>query len=74
MARAKAADFVAVQASYLEPWADIADVILPTPVSFEKQGSITNNEGRTLKVTAAVKTSLKSEGEILESLVQRLGS
>ena len=74
LARAKAADFVAVQASYLEPWADIADVILPTPVSFEKQGSITNNEGRTLKVTAAVKTSLKSEGEILESLVQRLGS
>jgi formate dehydrogenase major subunit len=72
LARAKAADFVAVQASYLEPWADIADVILPSPVSFEKQGSIINNEGRMLKVTAAVKTSLKSEGEILENLVKRL--
>jgi len=72
LARAKAADFVAVQASYLEPWADIADVILPSPVSFEKQGTIINNEGRTLKVTAAVKTGLKSEGEVLENLVKRL--
>jgi len=41
-------------------------------VSFEKQGTIINNEGRTLKVTAAVKTGLKSEGEVLENLVKRL--
>ncbi len=74
LSKAKDADFVAVQASYLEPWAEIADVILPTPISYEKEGTIINNEGRALEVTAAVKTDLKSEGEVLESLARRLGA
>jgi len=72
-AKAKKADFVVVQASYLEPWADVADVILPCPVAFEKQGSITNDEGRTLSVTAAVESSVKSDEETLKALAQRLG-
>jgi formate dehydrogenase major subunit len=71
--KAKKADFVAVQASYLEPWADIADVILPSPVAFEQAGTFTNDEGRTLTLTAAVKTNIKSDGEALEALAQRLG-
>ncbi len=73
MAQLKEADFVAVQSSYVEPWAEVADVILPTVIWAEKEGSVTNLEGRVLKVAKAVEPpgEVKGEGEILRAI--RLG-
>ena len=66
----KKADFVAVQTSYLEPWAEVADVILPSPTTYEKDGTTTNAEGQVKQVLAAVKTRRPAEVEI----VTRLGA
>jgi formate dehydrogenase major subunit len=62
------ADFVAVQASYREPWEGVADVILPSPVMFEKDGSLVNTEGRSFELKAGVTTRRPSEVEVIERL------
>ncbi|MBC7234858.1 MAG: (2Fe-2S)-binding protein [Chloroflexi bacterium] len=62
------ADFVAVQASFREPWEGVADVILPSPTLPEKSGSFVNTEGRTFEMKAGVKTRIPSEVEIIERL------
>jgi len=64
------ADSVIVQACFREPWQDVADVILPSPTAYEKDGTVTNTEGRSSQVVAAVTTGLPSEVEIIE----RIGS
>lgn len=66
------ADFVVVQGSYIDPWSKVADVILPTAIWAEKEGSITNLEGRTLSVTKAIEppAGVKGEVEILRLLSQ----
>jgi len=76
LARLKKANFVAVQSSYVEPWAEVADVVLPTVIWAEKEGTITNLEGRTLKVAKAVEppAAVKGEAEVLKALIGRLGS
>lgn len=65
------ARFVAVQASFREPWEGLADVLLPSPLLFEKTGSVTNAEGRTVQIVAAVKTSLKAEDQVVKELIAR---
>lgn len=69
------ADFVAVQTSYMEPWSEFADVILPSVNWAEKDGTITNLEGRNLELKAAVEPpkGVKGEIEILEALANKLG-
>lgn len=64
----KTADFVAVQASYREPWEEVADVILPSPTAFEKSGTMINAEGRVCQLNVGVKSKLVSEVEIVERL------
>ncbi len=60
------ADFVAVQACFREPWQSIADVILPTPTTYEKSGTITNAEGRTLALQAGTQPDAKSEVAVIQ--------
>jgi formate dehydrogenase major subunit len=59
----KQADFVVVQASFVEPWADVADVILPAPTMFETEGTITNAEGLGLALAAGRVSKLPSVAE-----------
>jgi formate dehydrogenase major subunit len=70
LATLKKAGFVAVQAAFREPWAEVADVILPSPVAFEKSGTVTNMEGGVKQVVAAVKTKLPSEVDVITSLAK----
>jgi len=70
----KKADFVAVQASFLEPWNKVADVILPSPTWFEKNGTWVNTEGCEKKLVAAVDTGRPDEAEVLEVLSAKLGA
>ncbi|HIC92738.1 MAG TPA: 2Fe-2S iron-sulfur cluster binding domain-containing protein [Anaerolineae bacterium] len=74
LAQLKKANFVAVQSSYVEPWNEVADVILPTVLWAEKEGSITNLEGRTLKVNKAVEppAGVRSEGEIVQAIAGKI--
>lgn len=71
----KNADFVIVQTSYVQPWDQVAHVILPAPIWAEKGGSVINLEGRILKVAKAVEppTEVKDDEEILASLMERMG-
>jgi formate dehydrogenase major subunit len=47
-------DCVVLQASYESPLTDIAKVVLPSAAWYEKNGSVTNFEGRTLPLRAAL--------------------
>jgi predicted molibdopterin-dependent oxidoreductase YjgC len=71
----KEADFVAVQTSYIEPWDEIADVILPSAQWAEKEGTVINLEVRTLKVAKAVEppTNVKQDEEILSNIMEKMG-
>ena len=60
------ADFVVVQASFCDPWLDLADVILPTPVPYEKSGTFITAEGDHRQTVGAIKTELPSEVEVVE--------
>ena len=66
------AHFVAVQASFREPWEGLADVILPSPLLFEKAGTVTTAEGREAHIAAAVQTPLKAEAQVVQELVTLL--
>jgi len=48
------ASFVVLQTSYLSPEVDNADVILPSPIWAEKDGSITNIDGLVQKVVKSI--------------------
>ncbi len=63
-----AAPFVAVQASFVEPWTDVADVILPMPTMWEKSGTITTADGAQRQVQAGVKLDGPSAVEVIERL------
>jgi len=66
------APFVVVQASFRQPWDAVADVILPTPVLFEKTGSLVNAEGRALQMAAAAPYDGPSEVEVIERVAAGL--
>ncbi|MHB1296106.1 MAG: NADH-quinone oxidoreductase subunit G [Anaerolineae bacterium] len=62
----KDAKFVVVQAAFSEPWDAVADVLLPSPLVFEKEGTVVNTEGRTNRLVAAVANGRPSEVEVIE--------
>lgn len=66
------AKFVVVQAAYREPWAEVADVILPSPTTQEKSGTMVNAEGRSAEVAAAVTVRFPSEVETIAQIAALL--
>jgi formate dehydrogenase major subunit len=70
-----AAEFVAVQASYMDALTERADVILPTAIWAEKSSSSTNTEGQVQSLQASLRApaSVKQDTEILALLAEKLG-
>ncbi len=66
------ADFVIVQASFREPWEEVADVILPSPITSEKDGTMINAEGCVGQIVAGVDRSLPGEVEVIERINRRI--
>jgi formate dehydrogenase major subunit len=64
----KQADFVAVQACFIEPWGEVADVLLPSPNMYEKSGSLTNAAGREAQLVAGKTTRTPSEEQVIAQL------
>jgi len=75
LGRLETAEFVAVQASYFGPLVERADVVLPTAIWAEKSGTLTNTEGRSQALHAAIPApaGVKDDQEILTALSERLG-
>ncbi|MHB1317824.1 MAG: 2Fe-2S iron-sulfur cluster-binding protein [Anaerolineae bacterium] len=67
-----AQEFVVVLASYRAPWDQIADIILPMPTAFEKDGTTVCADGYTGQVVAAVDTRVPSFGDTLSRLSQAI--
>jgi len=67
--------FVVAQASFVSPLTDMADVVLPMALWSERSGSLTNTEGRVLKVSKATepKGEAKPDWEVLSLLANKLG-
>ena len=67
--------FVIAQASFVSPLTERADVVLPMAIWSERAGSLTNTEGRVLKVNKAVepKGEAKQDWEVLSLLASKLG-
>jgi formate dehydrogenase major subunit len=67
--------FVVVQASFVSPLTERADVVLPMAIWSERSGSMTNTEGLVQKVNKAVnaKGEAKPDWEILSLLAEKLG-
>jgi NADH dehydrogenase/NADH:ubiquinone oxidoreductase subunit G len=63
-------DCVAVQASYESALTDIARVVLPAAIWCEKNGSVTNFEGRALPLRAALAPSgeAREDNTVLETV------
>jgi predicted molibdopterin-dependent oxidoreductase YjgC len=63
-------DSIVVQASYESPLTEIATVVLPSAIWCEKNGTITNFEGRNLPVCAAFRPrgEAREDGTILETV------
>ncbi len=67
--------FVVAQASFVSPLTERADIVLPMAIWSERAGSLTNTEGRVLKVNKAVepKGEAKPDWEIISLLATKLG-
>ncbi|MFZ0931906.1 MAG: molybdopterin-dependent oxidoreductase [Syntrophobacteraceae bacterium] len=67
--------FIAVQASFISPLIQRADVVLPMAIWSERTGSLTNTEGRVQKVNKAVEPAgeAKPDWEVLSLLAEKLG-
>jgi NADH dehydrogenase/NADH:ubiquinone oxidoreductase subunit G len=67
--------FVAVQASYVSPLTERADVVLPMAIWSERAGSLTDLEGHVQKASQAVKPAgeAKPDWEILSLLASTMG-
>ena len=67
--------FIAVQASFISPLTQQADVVLPMTIWSEREGSLTNIEGRVQKVNKAVEPAgeAKPDWEVLSLLAEKLG-
>ncbi|MBI4597049.1 MAG: (2Fe-2S)-binding protein [Candidatus Omnitrophica bacterium] len=68
-------EFVVFVGANATPAADHADVVLPSAVCAEKEGTLTNFEGRVQRIHAALLpwAEARSELEIFNELAQRLG-
>lgn len=67
--------FVAVQASFVSPLLERADLVLPAAIWSERSGSLTNTEGRVQRVHKAIepKGEAKADWEALSLLAEKLG-
>lgn len=67
--------FVVAQASYASPLTERADVVLPSAVWCEREGTLINMEGVVLKAERAVEPAGEAlaDWEILSQLAERLG-
>jgi formate dehydrogenase major subunit len=74
VARAKAAKFLVVHTSYHGPITETANVVLPSLLWFEQEGSLYNLEGKKVAVRKAVPLpeGLIPENEVLTQLAARL--
>ena len=70
----RAAKFVVAQASYLGAVTEAADVVLPAPLWYEREGSFTNQEGKKVIVAKALPMpdGVLPETEVLARLAARL--
>jgi NADH dehydrogenase/NADH:ubiquinone oxidoreductase subunit G len=66
--------FTIVQASYMSPLVDKADVVLPSPLWYERTGHITNLEGNVLSLAAALPMpdGVLDDVEVLKKLTDML--
>ncbi|MBN1875068.1 MAG: molybdopterin-dependent oxidoreductase [Anaerolineae bacterium] len=66
--------FKIVQASYRSPLVEQADVVLPTPLWYERTGHITNVEGQTLplNVVLTMPDGVRDDAEVLSVLAEML--
>lgn len=69
------ASFKIVQAAYVSPLTEQADVVLPTPLWFERSGHITNLDGtvKPLNVVLPAPSSVREETVVFEQLLTLLG-
>ncbi len=69
------ASFLVVQAAYASPLTERADVVLPAPIWAEQSGHLTNLEGQTRRVNAAIQApaSVRAPAIVLQSLAGQLG-
>lgn len=67
--------FVVMQASFVSPLTEQADVVLPMAIWSERAGSLTNTEGSVQKVNKAVEPSgeAKPDWEVISLLADKLG-
>ncbi len=72
--RARSAKFLAVHTSYHGPITETADVVLPSLLWYEQEGSLYNLEGKKVAVRKAVPLpeGLIPENEVLTQLAARL--
>jgi NADH-quinone oxidoreductase subunit G len=66
--------FTVVQASYISPLAEKADVVLPAPLWYERTGHITNLEGKILPLQAVLpmEDGVRDEAVVLSQLAEML--
>ncbi len=69
----KKAEFVVSHSSYLGAVSEFANVILPVPLWYEREGTFVNCEGNEIKVTAAMNKpeTVLSEVEVFDRLALR---
>ncbi|HOV48501.1 MAG TPA: molybdopterin-dependent oxidoreductase [Anaerolineae bacterium] len=69
------AGFKVVQAAYVSPLTEQADVVLPTPVWSERQGHVTTFDGavKPLQVVLPAPAGVRDETEVFEQLLELLG-
>jgi len=67
-------DFVLLQTSYLTPKAEKADVLLPSPIWAEKEGTFTNIDGKVQKVAKIIDApdEVKANELVINSLSEKL--
>jgi len=67
--------FIALQASFVSPLTERADVVLPMAIWSERAGSLTNTEGCVQKVNKALEPvgEAKPDWEVLALLAEKLG-
>ncbi len=73
--RAKKAPFVVVQASYVSPLTELADVVLPSEMWAEQEGHYLNLEGRLQEIHRGLTPpeEARSHVDILEAIAAQLG-
>jgi predicted molibdopterin-dependent oxidoreductase YjgC len=72
--RVKEAPFVAVQASYVSPLTELADVVLPSEMWAEQEGHYLNLEGRLQAIQRGLTPpeEIRSHVDILEAIAAQL--